>query len=198
MTTAVTSMKSKLAPLCFYDLTPGSLISAELEAYGVAFSLLYSLMDKIVKDSHIQTAEADAIKKHEELVGISSRGDIADKTRRELVIYRTSIAPYDFTAEKMLSSVRAAGIDAVITEDYENEKLIIDSLSLIDPTLTPQISDLRLQNLLPAHLAWELDFGFTDWLDLAALDYSWDNLDLIDADWDNADITIQEILQQQK
>ena len=51
------SMKSKLKPLCFYDLSDTSLINAELEAYAAGLDNLYDMLEEIEKECFISTAE---------------------------------------------------------------------------------------------------------------------------------------------
>jgi hypothetical protein len=166
-----------LAALRLYNLGMGGLVYAEL-------------MDSISRDAFVQSAEGEALHRFEELVGLPVRTDVDADSRRELIFYRMSVAPYDFTAARMLHSARAAGIEAEIFEDPGNERLRVNSIALIDPTLTIDLAHERLLALLPAHLEWELHFGFTSSDDFDALDFRWNQLDALDVPWQDADKTL--------
>ena len=183
-----------LTPLRLYNLNKNSHVYAELAAYDAAFLLLEELLWQVWQNAFVQTATGEALRLYEKLVGLPERTYMDEQTRRELIIYRLSVAPFDFTAEKMLGSMRAAGIEATLTEYPESERLIVRSISLIDPTLTIDIAKNRLEALVPAHLEWDLDFGFTDWICLETLNYAWNGFDALDCEWGNLDISIQNLI----
>jgi hypothetical protein len=184
---SIGSVIENLAALRLYNLRSGSLVHAELAAYDEVFILLEEMLAGILRDAFVQTAQGEALRRFETLVGLPARSDVSAANRRELVIYRMSVAPYDFTAVKMLNSVRAAGVEAEIIEDAQNERLHVNSHALIDPTLTIELARERLEALLPAHLEWELDFGFTTADDFDSLDLTWNELDAFDLAWQEAD-----------
>ena len=184
----------RLSALRLYNLSEESLISAELSAYDAAFCVLEELLAEIARDTFVQTAENDALSRFVSLVGLPPRSDISAASRRELVIYRMSVAPYDFTAIRMLGSARAAGIEAKIIEDPPGERLRVSTIYLIDPTLTNELTRERLESLLPAHLDWELHFGFSTWNHLDSLDLTWNELNALNTPWQDADTKIQQLL----
>ena len=186
-------MLSVLTPLRLYKLDENSRIYAELAAYDTAFIVLEGLLRQAWLSAFVQTATGASLRRYEMLVGLPERADMDEQTRRELVIYRLSVAPFDFTAEKMLGSMRAAGIEAGLTEYPENERLVVRSISLIDPTLTIEIAKTRLESLVPAHLEWDLDFGFTDWGLFENLNYTWTQLDALNCEWGELDIYLQNL-----
>jgi len=187
-------MKDQLSALRLYDLSDESLISAELLAYDAAFIILEEMLAEIGRDAFVQTAGADALRRFVSLVGLPPRSDVSASSRRELVIYRMSVARYDFTAIRMLSSARAAGIEAEIIEDPPGERLRVSTIALIDPSLTNVLAGERLESLLPAHLEWELVFGFTTWNHFEALDFTWTESDALNLPWEKIDIKIQQLL----
>lgn len=182
-------MTALLAPLHLYRLGQQSLIDAELAAYAAAFTPVEERLGEISRQAFVQTADGDALRRYESLVGLPERSDVAAERRRELVLYRLGVAPFDFTAAKMLDTVRAAGIEARILEMPEEEALSVQTKDLIDPTLNMDIARMRLETLLPAHLEWELDFGTLTWdmFDEAAPNWNrWDSLDFIWEDFDTS------------
>ena len=189
-------MLAVLAPLRVYRLEEDSRVYAELSAYDAAFCVLENLLEQAREGAFVQTAGGAALRRYEALVGLPERADMNEQKRRELVIYRLSVAPFDFTPEKMLGSMRAAGIEAELTESPESERLVVKSIALLDPTLTIDIAKARLEALVPAHLEWDLDFGFTSWGELELMDYTWNELDALDCEWENLDAYIQNLITQ--
>jgi len=187
-------MKEQLSALRLYNLSDESLVSAELMAYDAAFIILEEMLTEIRRDGFVQTAGEGALRRFVSLVGLPPRSDVSASSRRELVIYRMSVARYDFTALRMLSSARAAGIEAEITEDPPGERLRVTTTALIDPSLTNLLARDRLESLLPAHLEWELIFGFSTWNHFEALDLIWTEIDELNIPWERIDIKIQQLL----
>jgi hypothetical protein len=192
---AIKSIIEHLAVLRLYNLTRGTLVYAELAAYDEAFIILEEMLEGILRDAFVQTAGGDALRRFEALTGLPARADVSAQSRRGLIIYRMSVAPHDFSAARMLNSARAAGIDAEIFEDPPNERLRVSSLALIDPTLHIDLARDRLETLLPAHLEWELNFGFTTADDFDSLDLTWNELDALDTEWQNVDNTFVNIIE---
>jgi len=188
------SVRENLAALRVYNLTEESLVSAEIAAYDTAFKILEDKLAEINRDAFVQTAEGDALRRYVSLVGLPPRRDVSTASRRELVIYRMSVAPYDFTATRMLGSARAAGIEAEITEDPPGERLRVDTHAIIDPSLTSDLARERLESLLPAHLEWELNFGLSTWEHFDSLDKHWSKIDDLNLKWQQADNKIQSLL----
>ncbi|MCL2068334.1 MAG: YmfQ family protein [Oscillospiraceae bacterium] len=187
---AIENITGHLMALRFYNLNSTSLVYAELAAYNEAFLILEEMLAGILRDAFVQTAEGEALHRFEALVGLPARPDVNAESRRGLIIYRMSVAPRDFTAARMLNSAKAAGIEAEILEDAPNERLWVTSQALIDPTLTIDLARERLESLLPAHLAWELDFGFATADDFDSLGLTWNEIDALDTAWQDADTAI--------
>lgn len=187
MSRSLDRMISLLAPLRIYRLGAGSRIDAELRAYAAALEPVERLLDQIEREAFVQTAAEESLRRYEAMVGLSERRDADPQSRRELVIYRLSVAPFDFTVPKMLDTVRAAGIEARITESPADEKLLIQTRDLIDPTLTMEQAQARLETLLPAHLEWELDFGTLTWNLFDEMNPDWNSWDAADFLWEDFD-----------
>jgi len=96
-----------LEPLGLYKLRQNSLIDAELAAYGAGLSLVEQALEELHAQAFVQTAYGEGLLRHEKLVGLQERGGVALHTRRQLVLYRLSTSPFDFTLEGMHGSVRA-------------------------------------------------------------------------------------------
>ena len=182
------ALYSLLKPLGLYRLEQDSLIWCELQAYEAAFEVLEELLSEIRGQSFVQTATGQGLVRHEKLVGLQERGGVSLENRRELVLYRLSTSPFDFTPDGMVSSVRAAGMDAVIIQNYDHESLTIISKRLIDDFLDLDAVKASLSTMLPAHLGAEYDIGVMTWDMFHEWDGTWDEWDEMDFTWSHFDL----------
>lgn len=182
------SLYKRLEPLRIYALRQNSLIDCELAAYEVAFSKLEQAMDSIIADAFVQTAAGAGLSLHEKLVGLHERNGVSLEARRALVLYRMSVAPFDFNLNGMISSILAAGLEAEIIEDHENESLKIISVGLIDDFYDLDELKASVFSMLPAHLEAEFDIGFMTWDMFDGYDITWDIWDSMNFTWEQFDI----------
>lgn len=182
------SLYARLEPLKIYALRQNSLIDCELAAYDVAFSMLEKELDKIFSDAFVQTAEGEGLALHEKLVGLQKRPIVSLDARRALVLYRKSVAPFDFNLSGMISSILAAGIEAEIIEDYQNERLKIINRNIIDDFYDLDALEASVLAMLPAHLDAEFDIGFMTWDLFESYDVAWDKWDSMHFTWEQFDV----------
>lgn len=188
MSRCLTRMVEALRPLGLYRLENGSLVDRELAAYEAAFAVAEELLAEIRRQAFVQTAEGEALSRHEKLVGLAPRPELDDETRRTLVLYRLGVAPLDFTLEGMRGSIRAAGMEAELDEDFSGEALTVRCAEMIDPSLDLDRLKAGVQTVLPAHLLTEFDIGNLTWDMLEATGVEWDGWDREDMTWNEFDI----------
>lgn len=189
------SLYTRLEPLKLYALRQNSLIDCELAAYQTAFDILNKALGSILADAFVQTAEGEGLALHEKLVGLHERPGVGLETRRALVIYRKSIAPFDFNLSGMVNSVRAVGMEAEIIEDYAGERLKIISKNIIDDFADLDSVKASLFTMLPAHLEAEFDIGFMTWDMFDGYGVSWDEWDVMDFTWEQFDIDADKLFE---
>lgn len=182
------SLYARLEPLRIYALGQNSLIDCELAAYETAFSMLRQALDGIPSDAFVQTATTRGLALHEKLVGLHDRPGVSLDARRALVLYRMSVAPFDFNLSGMISSILAAGLEAEIIEDYKNERLKIISRNLIDDFYDLDALKTAVFTMLPAHLEAEFDIGFMTWDMFEDYNITWDDWNSMDFTWEQFDI----------
>ena len=185
----------RLEPLRVYALRQNNLIDCELLAYETAFSVLEDLLLQISTQAFVNTATGDWLSMHEKLVGLQERPGLDLETRRALVIYRRSIAPFDFNLSGMKNSILAAGMEAEIIENYQSEMLTILSKRLIDDFFDLDSVKESLYTMLPAHLEAEFDIGFMTWEMFEGYNISWDNWDTYDFTWEQFDIDADKLFE---
>lgn len=188
------SLYTRLEPLKIYALRQNSLIDCELAAYETGFSMLFDALDEILAQSFVQTATGDGLILHEKLVGLHERANVSLETRRSLVLYRRSIAPFDFNLSGMISSILAVGMEAGIIENYRDESLKIVTKALIDDFFDLDSVKASLFTMLPAHLEAEFDIGFMTWDMFDSYGVSWDEWDDVDFTWEEFDIHADSLL----
>lgn len=182
------SLYERLEPLKLYALRQNSLIDCELAAYEEGFSMFNEALDEILHQAFVQTATGNGLSLHEKLVGLHERPSVSLETRRTLVLYRRSIAPFDFNLSGMISSILAVGMEAEIIENYDNESLKIISKKLIDDFFDLDSVKASLFTMLPAHLEAEFDIGFMTWDMFDSCGIIWDEWDEKDFTWEEFDV----------
>lgn len=182
------NLYAQLEPLKLYALRQDSLIDCELAAYGVALELVENLLEDIAAQAFVQTATGAGLALHEKLVGLHGRTGVSTSARRELVLYRLGLAPFDFNLSGMLNSLRAGGMEAEIIENVAGESLKIVCIRMIDDFLDMDSVRASLATMLPAHLEAEFDVGVCTWEMLDASGITWDAWDTPDFTWEEFDL----------
>lgn len=184
----MTGLRQRLEPLKLYALGTGSLVDAELAAYETALAAFKAKLEDVLVQAFAQTATGEGLAKHEGAAGLRQRTDLDDKARRALVLYRKSVAPFDYTLAGMLNSIRAAGLYADIEQNSGEEKLKIVCRGLIDNFADIENLKTCLAEMLPAHLEAELDIGGITWELIEGLVSTWRIWDSKDFTWGQFDI----------
>lgn len=187
------SVYSRLEPLKLYALRKNSLIDCELLAYQAAFDVLEDALKKIEDDAFVQTATGEGLSMHEKMVGLQERPSVSLDTRRALVLYRRSIAPFDFNLSGMINSIRGMGMESEIIENYTDERLKIISINLLDDFYDLDSVKASLYTMLPAHLEYEFDIGFMSWEIFENYDVDWNEWDSMDFTWDQFDVDAEKL-----
>lgn len=185
---ALERMRRALRPLRLYDLDGESLVARELAVYAAALDGAAQTLEETARALFVQTAEGAELARHESLVGLLPRTDMDDDSRRALVLYRLGSAPFDFDRAGMLSSIRAAGMEAEIREDYAGEAITVRCLRIVDQSLELDALKASVRSVLPAHLEAEFDIGELTWDLLEAAAPDWDAWDATDMNWADFDL----------
>lgn len=144
-------------------------------------------MQALEARAFIQTAATEDLASYEALVGLQHLSHLSKDARRQMVIDRLSLAPYDFTVSKMSHILHTVGLEAQVTEHRDKESLTITVRDTIDPQLNMDQVSERLHSMLPAHLEWTLVYGTLRWNMLDQQLQHWNHWDRIDFTWDTFD-----------
>ena len=181
------SVYSLMGSLGIYRLQ-GSLIEAELESYLCALALVQEELSTLWRDMYIQTASEETVARYERLLSLPFNHKLTRERRRELIIYRLSVAQSDFTHEGMLASLRAAGLHSQLIEHPAEERLEVVFLELLGEFTTLDKLKAMIGKMLPAHLEYELVIGEMTWVDFEEKGWDCDRFDERDFTWEEFDL----------
>lgn len=188
MTLAKTGLYAALRPLGLYRLDGTTLVDAELSAYGAGFAFVEQALEELSRECFIQTAEGYGLSLREEAMQLLLRPDGGEEKRRTLLLYRLAVAPTDYNVRGMVSSLRAAGLNALIVEDFVSKRLRIVENGFIGSY--QEIDSIKddVRRMLPAHLEADFDMGSMTWNQFDAADPTFDVFDGHDITWAQWDI----------
>lgn len=188
MTNSITNCYQLLRPLHLYALSGNTLVDAELAAYDAGFALVEDALNTLVRETLIQTATGYGLSLREQIMGLWLRRANSNEKRRELLLYRLSVAPNDYNLVGMHSSMRAAGLNAKIVEDIPNERIrIIEDGYISDfENIDAVLEDIR--HMMPAHLDADFEIGNYTWAEFETACVICDEFDAKDVTWGKLDI----------
>lgn len=152
------SIKKKLRPLNLYNLDDQNIINAEISAYAVAFDMINDEIASLEDECLISTAKSYGLDLREKLFDYIRIG-LSNEKRREMLIYRKSITSNNFTKNKLEESLISSGIEAKITEDFDNNTIAVNCTDIFDTFKTQEDAKKAAEEFLPAHL--EVTFNFS-------------------------------------
>lgn len=188
MTRAEKELRAALRPLGLYRLDGTTLVDAELCAYGAGFAFLEQALDVLWRESFLQTAEDYGLSMREEAMRLLLRPDGGVDKRRALLLYRLAVAPSDYNVRGMVGSIRAAGLNAVIVEDFVGKRLRIIENGFIGTYQDIDSVKDDVRRMLPAHLEADFDIGSMTWNQFDAANPTFDAFDANDITWGQWDI----------
>jgi len=175
---SLNNLYAMLSPLRLYSLNRGSLIDAELSAYGAAFGMIQQALEALRDAPHPQLAVGESLNMHEQSVGLPGRGEVAYPTRRELILRRL-VWPYPSTRAGTEEALGACGLVGARIEERE-QGLFISAQGMAEGMSADDCWRLALQ-ALPAHLPAFIAGG--SWDELEAFGMTWNELDALGRSW---------------
>ena len=165
-------MTALLDPLRLYDLSEGSHIFRELQAYAAGLELFRQRLERCRDDLFLATCSLERLARWEELL--------------DLPVARSGEG--DFTPEGIRRSLLAAGLEAALQEEFSRRLIRVTDARIIGGYQTLDEVKQQVRRMLPAHLEVEFDIGILTWemfegfgLDFAAWDrrdFTWEWFDL--------------------
>ena len=179
------SMKASVAPLKIYGEQALNL-DLELRVYAEEIELLYSQLDSMFRERFIGTAQNEGLTVYEELFG-PERSNESVERRREMLNLRMNLGEGDFTPGGIKKALDSLGLDSIISEYPELQKLNIIAVTE-DYTLEEQaFIEREIAKIVPAHLEFQITFNTLTWGQLDDMDRSFYDIDAENLTWKQAD-----------
>ena len=175
-----------LSPLWLYALGRGSLIDAELAAYGAGFAIIEEALARLKSAAFVQFASGPDLDLHEAAAGLPNREGVDDEARRELIGRRLS-GPFPPTRAGTEEALGSCGL--IDPRIEERDGVLFVSAAGIAPGMSADQSWELALRVLPVHLpvfalgpSWdEWDGAAKTWDERDALQRSWTELSLVRA-----------------
>lgn len=180
------SMKQKLRPLGFYNLSDGTLINAELSSYAVVFDEISEMLAEIERECFVCTAESYGLSIRERMLGPEQTNKSVEERRNQL-LYRSSITANDFTKSSIEKAIATAGLNGSIVEYPTQNSVHINCSGLIDNSLDKDDAQKMVEEFLPAHLNYIFNFSTLQWDTIDANGYTFDEMDDQNLTWNEID-----------
>lgn len=181
------SMIQKLSPTGIYSLDEDGYNCCELKALAAGVDGADDVLDLIIREGFVQTAEDQGLIAWEKLYG-SPRDELSVEQRRELIKKRLNVNHLSFTPTAVKEIIASLGMgECTITE---NPTLFLVKLDFSSQSYTAAqrqwIRD-QLEQLLPCHLEISVVFGNLNWDEIEKLGLSFNSMDGKNLTWDEID-----------
>ena len=155
-------LRELLAPLGVYDLSPGSVVTAELHIYAAALGQFGRNMAQTLDDLFPASCSPQRLAQWERLLDLPV-GRASLEARRGMVLAKLSLDEGDFTVEGIRRSLLAAGLSASIREDWERGVLSLYDAVILGDYQTLDEVKRQVLKMLPVQLEAEFDIGVLTW-----------------------------------
>lgn len=135
------NIKKQIESTGLYSVRNGTFIEAELRAYAEGLDMYFDMLNGLLREMFVSTAENEGLKKYENMLGIFN----VDRTvqgRRKSIISALSVTKEDFTENGLRKAFEAFNINGDIQYDDENRTY---SFSYTDTLNNEQVGILQNQ-----------------------------------------------------
>lgn len=174
-------MYELLYPLKLYNLDSGY-SAEELRLIGESFDSGGEEMDEAEREAIVTSAEDWGLDFWEELFPYRPSCDTVGD-RREALSALMRIDGTKFTLEAVNDTIRGSGVEAIATEDFENQCVYITFGDIIgEPDGFAEISAC-IDSIIPCHLELIYSFRYRTWGELDARECTWGDIDALGVDF---------------
>lgn len=170
-----------LAPLTVYNLSPNSKTDNEISVFSSALQKLNNKIDKLFKESFIQSAEDFGLDLKIDLLSLQTQKSDSIEQKRKQILKSLSTNSNNFNKQDILSCLSSFGFDCNLEENFKDESITVSFKD--KESITNDISFFKeiIFKILPAHLDINLNLHKeTKWADLENIEIdpsqeiSWD------------------------
>lgn len=179
---ARTPLYRLLAATRLYPLAGDNPVDWELEAYLAGFALVEERCRRAWEDLFLQTCGQERLRQWERLLDLPHHPAAPLEARRQTVLLRLAVGPKDSTRSGIHRSLRAAGMEAEVTEDTAAGTLSVRLLDLGSHN-SASAAALEGQKMMPAHLEVIFELGGPGWDDHYLWNKTWEYTEALEMDW---------------
>ena len=183
-----TRMYREMRGLDFYNLDSATLVRYELRTYQYGFQVLLRMIETLQEGWWPLTCSESQLEAMESLLRLPPRPRATLARRRQTVLELLALgAPGDCTPAGAQAALLAAGIDAQVTEDFRDQKLVVQVEGF-----GPEYDSIyqcmeRGREFLPAHMEVIFEYGGPDWTQWEGETGTWGEFDAADLTWQQRD-----------
>ena len=162
---ASSSISRKMQPLKAYCIESGNNINFEIESYSVALDEYRSLMDQVLRECFISTAESFGLDMREKNVG-DVNSDYPVERRRQMMILRNLVGENDFTLEGLSRFLKCFGVADFSVIEMPSENTIAIYVGGEYSLRTRNWIERQIDMMVPAHLIYTVTFRGILWSEI--------------------------------
>lgn len=156
------SMMNKLEPLGIYDLSDGTNVKNELQAYAHALLIHRQNMEELLRECFISSSESYGLEIREKVIG-NTRDEYSLAKRREMLTLRKGFNESDFTKESLKKFLRSFGVSDYSIIEVPTQDSVSVCIGGSYPDSEAKWIENQIKNVLPAHLDVYVYFGGKTW-----------------------------------
>ena len=185
------SLLKKHEPLGIYNITDGSNIHCEFEAYAYGLDMLRDELDTLLLECFFATAESFGLDEREKLWG-RVRDDLSIEKRRQMILLRSSFSLADFTLSGVQKIMSFLGRSAQVQEYPKVQRIVIDVSNEYFTEGQKKWIRSQIDALLPAHLETDIVWQGFSFDDSDSKKLTFDSMDEKNMPWSKIDTYILE------
>ncbi|MEG1763900.1 MAG: DUF2313 domain-containing protein [Oscillospiraceae bacterium] len=175
-----------MEPLGIYKLD-GGFGAEELCVIGAQLDEVFAALEELLREGHLTTASSFGLRKLEELLPYRPAYITTEDARRAIMAL-LRIREGCFTLGELSSTLSGCGLNATIEEGEKPQTAIV---KFPQNRGIPQGFDdlkLRIEEIVPCHLAVQYTFIYTSWRELMQKLTSWRDLESKTHSWRELEI----------
>lgn len=167
-----------------YKITSDTEIHKELSAYKNGLDDIKNMLDDILKEIIITTAENYGLYMREKLWGVE-RTDLDTENRRNNIIKRLMLGYGGFTLNAMSDFLTSLGISFEVTEVSENDRIYIYITNGENFSMSMRrYINSQIEEYFPAHLEVFTDYRKSNWDTLDTKQTMFSTYDALNMTWE--------------
>lgn len=176
-------LQALIAPLGVYDLSKGTINSAEVYALGTVLDEVSRTLETAEREALTATAEDIGLQRREALFARRPAADTAEE-RRAAIAALLQIDGDSLTPGAIDLTLRGCGIRAQALEVGDGLLRIVFPGLVGVPEEFEQIRKIIL-DILPCHLEAEFYFRYLTWGECESMGYTWEAVEAAEHTWDS-------------